>query len=158
MPNRPYLEAVTTVRVRFQEVDAMRIVWHGHYLSYFEDARRAFGAKYGIDYADIRAAGFHAPLIHVSVDYLAPALDHDLLEVAARLLKSEAAKIEFQYLVHRAADRQLLARGASVQVLTNLDGTLVLRPPPLVVECYRRWEGLWKLADRPVVAESSGGR
>jgi acyl-CoA thioester hydrolase len=142
--NRPYLEATTSVRVRFQEVDAMRIVWHGHYLSYFEDARRAFGACYGIDYADIRRAGFHAPLVHVSVDYIAPALDNDVLEITARLLKSEVAKIEFQYLVHRKADRLLLARGESVQVLTNLDGTLVLRSPPLVVECYRRWEGLWK--------------
>lgn len=142
MHNRPYLEATTQVRVRFQEVDSLRIVWHGHYLSYFEDARRAFGMQYGLDYADIRNAGFHAPLTHVSVDYLVPALDNDLLNVSARLLKSEVAKIEFQYLVQRGD--QLLARGESVQVLTDPAGKLVLRPPPLVVECYRRWEGLWK--------------
>ena len=25
-------------KVRFEEVDSMGIVWHGHYASYFEDA------------------------------------------------------------------------------------------------------------------------
>ncbi len=144
MRNRSHLEATMTIRVRFQEVDSMRIVWHGHYLSYFEDARRAFGAQFGIDYADIRRAGLHAPLTHVSVDYLAPARDNDVLEVNARLLKSDAAKLEFQYLVHRAAGQQLLARGESVQAFTDLDGALLLRPPPLLLDCYRRWEGMWK--------------
>src|SRR5438876_3054726 len=104
--SRPYLEATTTVRVRFQEVDSMRIVWHGHYLSYFEDARRAFGERYGLDYADIRRHNLHAPLVRVSVDFLAPATDNDLLEVSARLLKLDAAKLEFHYTVVRAADKK----------------------------------------------------
>ena len=34
--------------VRFSEVDSMNIVWHGSYPLYFEDAREAFGAKYGL--------------------------------------------------------------------------------------------------------------
>ena len=141
---RSYVEATTTVRVRFQEVDSLRIVWHGHYLSYFEDARRAFGQRYGLDYADVRHHELHAPLVHLSVDFLAPAFDNDLLEVTARLLKSEAAKLEFQYTVVRAADKQLLARGESVQAFTKPDGSLLLSPPPLLIECYRRWESLWK--------------
>ena len=37
---RPYLEETTTVRVRFQAVDSLRSVWHGHYVSYFEEGRR----------------------------------------------------------------------------------------------------------------------
>ncbi|MCG3147548.1 MAG: hypothetical protein PCFJNLEI_00988 [Verrucomicrobiae bacterium] len=144
MPDRPYLEARTQLTVRFQEVDSMRIAWHGHYLSYFEDARRAFGAQYGIDYADIRQAGLRAPIARITVDYLAPALDNDRLEVTARLLKAESVKLDFQYQVHRLADRQLLARGASVQAFTDAAGNLLLRPPPLLLDCYRRWEGLWK--------------
>ena len=144
MHSRPHISASTTVRVRFEEVDSLRIVWHGHYLSYFEDARRAFGRHYGIDYADIRQHQLHAPLVHVEVDFLAPAVDDDLLEVTASLLKSEVAKLEFIYTVVRPADQKRLARGSSVQVFTKSDGTLLLHPPPLLVECYGRWEGLWK--------------
>ena len=141
---RPYLEVTTTIRVRFQEVDSMRIVWHGHYLSYLEEARRAFGRQYGLDYADIRRHELHAPLVHVSVDFLTPAFDNDLLEVTARLLKSDTPKLEFQYTIVRTADQKLLARGESVQAFTKPDGTLLLHAPALLVKSYRRWEGQWK--------------
>ncbi len=32
----------TKFRVRFSEVDSLRIVWHGNYLKYFEDGRDAW--------------------------------------------------------------------------------------------------------------------
>ena len=32
-------------RVRFEEVDALGMVWHGRYPSYFEDGRIAFGDR-----------------------------------------------------------------------------------------------------------------
>lgn len=36
--------------IRFSEVDSMNVVWHGSYPLYFEDAREAFGRKYGLGY------------------------------------------------------------------------------------------------------------
>ena len=36
------------IRVRFSEVDSIRMVWHGNYVTYLEDAREAFGRKYGL--------------------------------------------------------------------------------------------------------------
>jgi acyl-CoA thioester hydrolase len=39
-------------RVRFEEVDALGIVWHGRYPGYFEDARTALGAAYDVGYLD----------------------------------------------------------------------------------------------------------
>ena len=36
--------------VRFSEVDMMNVVWHGAYPLYLEDAREAFGEKYGLSY------------------------------------------------------------------------------------------------------------
>ena len=32
-----------TITVRFSEVDAMQVVWHGEYIRYFEDGRESFG-------------------------------------------------------------------------------------------------------------------
>lgn len=44
VPGAPAPLCVTTQReVRFEEVDVMRIVWHGRYASYFEDGRVAPG-------------------------------------------------------------------------------------------------------------------
>ena len=122
----------------------MGIVWHGHYTSYFEDARRAFGARYGIDYSEIRQHALRAPIVHLGIDFMSPAFDNDLLEVTARLLKTDAAKLELQYEIVRPADHQVLARGESVQVFTDSTGKLLLRPPPLLTDCYKRWEASWK--------------
>ena len=44
------LRASKEFAVRFSEVDSMNVVWHGSYPLYFEDAREAFGKKYGLEY------------------------------------------------------------------------------------------------------------
>jgi acyl-CoA thioester hydrolase len=77
------------------------------------------------------------------LDYLAPARLADTLTVTARLFKSEAAKLEFEYEIRRQADRGLLAFGTSLQVFTNLQGELLMTLPPFMVERYRAWENQW---------------
>ena len=46
------MELVTEkeLEIRFSEVDIMKVVWHGSYPLYLEDAREAFGAQYGLSY------------------------------------------------------------------------------------------------------------
>ena len=39
------LKASRMLEIRFSEVDSMKIVWHGSYAKYFEDAREAFGKE-----------------------------------------------------------------------------------------------------------------
>ena len=51
------------LRVRFSETDPLGIVWHGNYIKYFEDAREAFGRKYGISYLDVERHGFATPIV-----------------------------------------------------------------------------------------------
>jgi acyl-CoA thioester hydrolase len=119
----------------------MRIVWHGHYVAYFEDARRAFGRRYGIDYPVFRTQDVAVPVVNLWLDYKLPARFNDELKVKARLYKTDAAKLEFAYEIH--CGRKLLVTGGSVQVFTRPDGELLLTSPPFLEELYRQWEGLW---------------
>lgn len=143
----PYLEHRTIVRVRFDEVDSLRIVWHGHYLKYFEDARVALGRAYGIDYSDIREAGLLAPVVHTECDYLLSAEYGDELEVVARLVKLDTPKIEFHYEVRHAGKDALLATGTSVQVFTDHDRELLLTMPDFLRDFYARTEEDWITPD-----------
>lgn len=43
----------TNIPVRFSEIDSLGILWHGHYIKYFEDGREAFGAEYNLGYMDV---------------------------------------------------------------------------------------------------------
>lgn len=52
-------------RVRFNDADPLGIVWHGNYVSYFEDGREAFGRKHGLTYLDVHAHGFSTPIVEL---------------------------------------------------------------------------------------------
>ena len=61
MGKEKILSVTRSFNVRFNEVDSMGVVWHGHYAVYFEDAREAFGAKYGLEYLMMYHKGFWSP-------------------------------------------------------------------------------------------------
>ena len=61
------LTCTEEVRVRFNETDPLGIVWHGHYIVYFEDGREAFGRLHGLTYLDIQNAGYVTPIVKVPV-------------------------------------------------------------------------------------------
>ena len=63
------LQSFTEFKVKFNEVDALGIVWHGHYIRFFEDGREAFGEKHGLAYMDIYRNGFLAPVVNLHCDY-----------------------------------------------------------------------------------------
>ena len=56
-----HLQSTFTIKIRFSEIDAMRVVWHGAYAKYFEDAREYFGNIYGLSYTQIEENGYFAP-------------------------------------------------------------------------------------------------
>ena len=91
------LQASKQIDVRFSEVDSMNVVWHGSYALYFEDAREAFGAKYGLEYMTIAAAGCFAPLVDLSFRYLRPIVYGMHCRVDIFYRPTEAAKIVFDY-------------------------------------------------------------
>lgn len=144
-PPRPYLEDRTEIRVRFSEVDSLRIVWHGHYVAYLEEARRAFGRRYELDYPVFLEHGVAAPVVQLELDFLAPARLQDVLEVTTRFFKSDCPKLEFAYAIRRVGEDSVLATGSTVQVFTTFDGELLPQWPPLMIERYRLWEGQWLL-------------
>ena len=49
-----HLNVSTDIRIRFNETDPLGIVWHGCYITYFEDGREAFGRLHGISYLDVQ--------------------------------------------------------------------------------------------------------
>jgi len=148
-PADRFLAHTTEVLVRFHEVDSMGVVWHGHYLVYFEAGRCSFGRRYGFDYTDFAAHGFMAPLVHSEVDHYAPARFGDTLAVHTRLHVDGSARIDFTYEVQRRDEPEPLVLGRTVQVLTTTDGELCVAQPRFVVEFLERWQAELQSAVTP---------
>lgn len=128
------LSAEIEVPVRFSEVDSLRIVWHGHYVKYFEEAREAFGRKYNISYLQVYGNGFVTPIVKLTCDYKSPLEYGDIAVVKATYIPTEAAKIVFQFEIRNKKNNLLVATGESIQVLLNKDNELQLTVPDFLAE------------------------
>lgn len=133
------LKATVPLKIRFSEVDSMNIVWHGSYVMYFEDAREAFGQKYGIAYLDIFGNGYYAPLVDLSFKYKSP-ITYDMKpEITITYKPVDAAKIVFDYEITNPENGDVLATGHSVQVFMDLNYQLVWVNPDFYEEWKKKW-------------------
>ena len=127
------LTHTTEVTVRFNEADPLGIVWHGHYLRYFEDGREAFGRVHGISYLDCFHNGFAVPVVSVQCDYTRPLRYGDTVLVETTYVNSAAAKLNFKYRIIDVKSGKTAATGSSVQVFVDAKSfELQLAVPPFV--------------------------
>ena len=131
------LTDICRVRVKFSETDAMQRVWHGSYVTYFEDGRESFGRHYpGIGYADIQRSGIYAPVYDLHVRYLAPLVVDDVAEIHTRYVPKPGARLDFEYEVYREEGHLLCATGSTTQLFIDPAGQLLLDLP----DYYARWK------------------
>jgi acyl-CoA thioester hydrolase len=124
----------TEIPVRFNEVDSMQIVWHGHYVKYMEEGRETFGQKYGIGYMDWKAMGYMVPLVSIFCDFRRPLQYGDTAIVETRLVDADAAKIVYSFKIYRKSDHELMATGESTQVFLDMKGELILTTPKVFTD------------------------
>lgn len=129
-------------RVRFSEVDALQIVWHGEYVKYIEDGRESFGRRYGLGYMDMRKAGFAAPIVKLNIDYKLSLSFNEQAIVETRYVACDAAKIQFDYTIYRKSDGTVVAEASTVQVFTHLYTNLLELNNP---DFYLKWKEKWNI-------------
>ncbi|WP_300602597.1 acyl-CoA thioesterase [Niabella sp.] len=134
------LKDTTEVLIRFNEADPLGIVWHGHYIRYFEDGREAFGKKYGIGYLDFFKENVVVPIVHAECNYKKSLKFGDSVVVETIYEPCEAAKINFRFNLYKASDRSLVATGRTTQVFLDKDTqTLLLNNPPFFQEWKQKF-------------------
>jgi len=113
------LKNVTQQAVKFSEVDSLRVVWHGHYLRYFEDGREAFGREYNLGYLDIYEYGLAVPLIDLQIKYKRILEYGDTAVIETTFINSPAAKLIFDYTVRSLKHDHVVCTGRSIQVFMD---------------------------------------
>lgn len=131
------LEDICCQPVRFSEIDSMQRVWHGSYITYFEDGRESFGRHYpGIGYTDMQNAGIYAPVYEIQVKYYAPLLLNDQVEIHTQYQYKLGARLDYSYQIYRKSDHALCAEGHSTQLFINSKGELMIELP----DYYQKWQ------------------
>jgi acyl-CoA thioester hydrolase len=111
--------ASVLIRVPFHDVDAMEVVWHGHYLKYFELARCALLDSIDYNYPQMKASGYAWPVVDVRVRYLRPATFAQQVRATATLAEWEN-RLKIDYQVQDADSGARLTAGSTIQVAVEL--------------------------------------
>jgi len=127
--------------VRFNEADPLGIVWHGHYVRYFEDGRESFGMKYNFSYLDFYRNGLAVPIVSLQCDYKKPLKYGDVMRIVTTFEPCAAAKIIFRYQIFENETSELVASGSSTQVFVDIRNfSLHLISPDFFEQWKTKWE------------------
>jgi len=124
----------TSLQVRFYEVDAYGVVWHGHYVGWFEVGRNELTERFQIGPLQLKEMNLLAPVVEVTGQFKVSATFGDSLVIQTTMERTEVAKLIFHYRVLHKDNGTILATGSTTHVLTDLKGTLLYRVPPEVLE------------------------
>ena len=122
------LKIIKNIDIRFCEVDQLNVVWHGHYLKYFEDAREAFCDKYNLNFSDFVKEGYITYISKYTVEHKLPLRYKEKIKVEVMFKDCRTCKILFVYNVYNSKN-QLACIGSTEQVVIDKEGKLMIDWP-----------------------------
>ena len=125
----------TPVRVRYAETDRMGIVYHAHYIVWFEIGRTDYCRAAGMPYRALEESGLWILVTGVDCKYRGSARYDDALLVRTELPQLASRGLSFRYEIVDEGDR-LLAEGSTRHVFADSQG----RPRRAPEDVLRRLE------------------
>ena len=133
---RPPFRFSAVTRVGFDETDAQGVVYYGRYMPYFDRARVEYLRR--LDLLGVRPGAFTEFVMRANhVEYHAPALFDDLLEVFVRVSRLGRTSVTWEYAAVRERDGVLLC--TAEQTLVQID-VATRTPAPLGDDLRARLE------------------
>ncbi len=134
--NKVIIACEVEIEVPFFDVDLMEIVWHGHYVKYFEVARCVLLDKIGYNYMQMRESGYTWPVIDIRLRYAKSAKFGQKIIVHAELVEWEN-RLKINYRIVDKLTGTRLTRGYTCQVAVEIASEEMCYESPTIL-----WERL----------------
>ena len=115
-PKPPFKHSART-RVAFSDTDAQGVVYYGRYNPYFDLARVEYLRR--LDLLD-RGGDAQFVMRANTVDYLAPAIFDDELEIHCRVARIGRTSMTYEFAAYRKPDDVLMVTATQTLVLVDL--------------------------------------
>jgi acyl-CoA thioester hydrolase len=138
---KPPFKYSALTRVGFSDTDAQGIVYYGRYLPYFDLARVEYHRNLGLLGMDIGDEGQEFVMRACNIEYLAPAVFDDLIEVYVRMARIGRTSVSYELAAYRARDDELMVTATQTLVLVDLDERKAVPIPESYKEEIRSFEG-----------------
>jgi len=136
---KPPFKYAARSRVGFSDTDAQGIVYYGRYFPYFDLARVEYHRHLGLTTEQL--GGNEFVMRALSVEYHAPAVFDDLIEVYVRLARIGRTSATYEFAAYRAEDDVLMVTATQTLVLIDLEERKACPIPERFVETVRAFEG-----------------
>jgi acyl-CoA thioester hydrolase len=127
-------------RVGFSDTDAQGIVYYGRYLPFFDLARVEYHRNLGLLAMEV-GPGVEFVMRALTVDYHAPAVFDDEIEVYVRVARIGNTSATYEFAAYRARDDVLMVNATQTLVSVDLDLREPCRIPDAFREAIRAYEG-----------------
>lgn len=117
MPKPPFKFSAST-RVGFSDTDAQGVVYYGRYMPYFDLARVEYLRSLGLLQRRGEAGDF--VMRANDVEYFAPAVFDDEIEVCVRVSRLGRTSVTFEFAAHRVPDDELMVTAHQTLVYVDL--------------------------------------
>ena len=138
---KPPFKFSARTRVGFSDTDAQGIVYYGRYLPYFDLARVEYHRMLGLLGMDIGEPGVEFVMRACRIDYLAPAVFDDEIEVFVRAKRIGRTSATYELAAYRTRDDQLLVTADQTLVMVDLDERKACPIPEEFRTALRTYEG-----------------
>src|ERR687885_2535777 len=140
MPKGPFKFSAQT-RVAFSDTDAQGIVYYGRYLPYFDLARVEYHRSLGLLGMDIGEKGHEFVMRACTIQYFAPAVFDDLIEVYVRMARIGRTSATYELAAYRERDDVRMVTATQTLVLVDLDERKAVPIPESYKQKIRTFEG-----------------
>lgn len=90
---------IYTHKVQYYETDKMGITHHSNYVRWMEEARVAYLAEVGWDYAKLESLGVISPVVAVNVSYKKTTTFSDVVTVDVGVDEFKGVRLKMKYLM-----------------------------------------------------------
>ena len=104
LTEKPPFKFSAQTRVGFSDTDAQGIVYYGRYLPYFDLARVEYHRNLGLLGMDIGEEGEEFVMRACTIEYFAPAVFDDSIEVYVRIARIGRTSVTYEFAAYRASD------------------------------------------------------
>jgi acyl-CoA thioester hydrolase len=139
--DKPPFKFSATTRVAFSDTDAQGIVYYGRYLPYFDLARVEYHRNLGLLGMDIGEAGQEFVMRACTIEYFAPAVFDDLVDVHVRLARIGRTSATWEFAAYRVKDDVLMVTATQTLVLVDLEERKAVPIPAGYEDAIRAFEG-----------------
>jgi len=116
-------------RVRYRECDPMGVVYHTHFVDYFEAARTEALRDMGLAYKTLEDRGVIMPVVDLGVQFKRPAHYDDVLVIRAMFHEPPTTSITITYEVRRKGEDEVLVTGHVTLCFVNAERRRPVRAP-----------------------------